>query len=187
MKKTSIKDHGNLLKVFMILLNYDAIRRDIIMLWADSVLASEEESEYPFIELSTSNNTLDTIQILNRNSTHADSEITSRAVLGILYHMLQEEKVALKTAFEVATSISYEKQLTDAEQFLLYRFDEYIELGLHETNEKLRLFNTHFVDLLRVYQDFRLENHSNWPIINEKMKMGLEIQLETVRKKYPYY
>ncbi|MBB6369086.1 hypothetical protein [Chryseobacterium shigense] len=186
MKRASIKDHENLLKVFMILLNYGAIKRDHVTRWADSVLAGENESEYAFIELFTSANVHDTTQILIKNSTDADPEITSRAVLGILYHMLQDEKVVLKTVSDIATHISYEEHLTFDEQFLLYRFDEHIELNLNEVHERLRLFKTNFVDLLAVYKDFTLDNFSGWPAVNGKIKKDLGIKLEVIKKNYPY-
>lgn len=41
MKKTSIKDHENLLKVFVILLNYGVIKKDQVTMWTDSILAGE--------------------------------------------------------------------------------------------------------------------------------------------------
>ncbi|MGG5210064.1 hypothetical protein ACQWU4_14125 [Chryseobacterium sp. MIQD13] len=186
MKSASIKDHKNLLKVFMILLNYGVIRKGDVTAWADSVLADEDESEYAFIELSTSDNVHDTIQILKKNSTDADPEITSRAVLGILYHILQDEKVFLKTVFEIATYISYEEKLTTDEQFLLYRFDEHIEFNLNDVYERLRLFKANFMDLLTIYKLFTLENHDHWPAINEKTLLDLDMRLEVVKNNYPY-
>ncbi|SHH65309.1 hypothetical protein SAMN05421866_3340 [Chryseobacterium oranimense] len=186
MGRAAIKDHENLLKVFVILLEYGAIKRSTINSWADSILASEDESEYEFIELSTATNGHDTTQILKKNSAEADPEITYRAVLGILYHMLQDGKVILKTVFEIATFISYEKSLTSDEQFLLYRFDEHVELNLNDVYETSQLFKTNFLDLLSIYKNFTLNNHNKWPDINENTKQNLNIRLEAVKKNYPY-
>ncbi|CEJ70192.1 hypothetical protein BN1195_02497 [Chryseobacterium oranimense G311] len=186
MGRAAIKDHENLLKVFVILLDYRIIKKDLVTAWADSILTREDESEYVFIELSTSTNVHETIQILNRNSTNAYTEIASRAILGILHHMLEDEKVTLKTVFQVATHLSYEERLTSDEQFLLYHYDEYIELNLNESYETLRLFKTNFLDFLSIYKDFRLDNDDSWPAINEKIKGDLEIKLQPIKKKYPY-
>lgn len=186
MKNASIKDYENLLRVFVVLLNYGLIKIDHIARWADSILASEQESEYAFIELSTSKNLLDTVQILNKNSTNADSEITSRAVLGILYHILQNEQTALKTVFEIATYISYEEQLTSDEQFLLYRFDEHIVLNLNDVYEAARLLKTNFLDLLSIYKGFGLDNYESWPAVNEKVKLDLSMKLELVKGNFLY-
>ena len=183
MKRASIKDYKNLLKVFMILLDYGVIRRNDIAAWADSVLTREEESEYAFIELSTVTNWHDAVQLLNKNSADADPEITSRALLGVLYHMLQDEKVVLKTVFKIATYISYEEQLTPDEQFLLYSLDEYIELNMNEAYE---IFKNNFTDLLSIYKGFTIENYDLWPSINEEIKKDLDIRLKAVKKNYPY-
>ncbi len=186
MKRATIKDYGNLLKVFVILLDYGVIRKEKVISWADSILASENESEYVFIELSTCANTHDIIQVLKKNTLDSDSEITSRAVLGILYHLLDENKVVLKNIFETATHISYEEQLTDEEQFLLYRFDEYIDLFENGVFEKLNLFKTNFEELLGIYKDFKLDNPHQWVTINEKIKQDLQIKLEAFKNGYHY-
>jgi len=186
MKRASIKDHESLLKVFVILLDYHAIKKDLVTAWADSILICEEESEYAFIELSTSTNVHETIQILDSNSANADTEIASRALLGILHYMLLNEKVTLKTVFQIATHLSYEERLTSDEQFVLYHYDEYIELNLNESYETLRHFKTNFLDFLGIYKDFRLDNDESWSAINEKIKQDLEIKMETIKRNYPY-
>ncbi|MBB6332720.1 hypothetical protein HNP24_003723 [Chryseobacterium sediminis] len=186
MKRASIKDYGNLLKVFVILLDYGVIKKEKVISWADSILASENESEYVFIELSTCSYTRDIIQILNKNILDSDSEITSRAVLGILYSLLHEHKVVLKNIFETATHISYEEQLTTEEQFLLYRFDEYTELFENGIFEKLNLFKANFEELLGIYKDFKLDNSHQWVMINEKIKQDLQIKLEAFKGGYLY-
>lgn len=186
MKRASIKDYKNLLKVFVILLEYGVITKNYIAGWADSILASENESEYTFIELSTSKNLLDTVQILNKNSTNADTEITSRAVLGVLYHLLLEEQAALKTVFEMATQISYEEQLTSDEQFLLYRFDEHTVLNLNDVYGTLRLLKTNFLDFLSIYKGFRLDNYESWSAVSEKVKLELPMKLEAVKRNFLY-
>ncbi|WP_223601271.1 hypothetical protein [Chryseobacterium sp. GVT01B] len=186
MKRASIKDYGNLLKVFVILLDYGVIRKEKVISWADSILASENESEYVFIELSTCANTHDIIQVLNKNTLDSDSEITSRAVLGILYHLLDENKVVLKNIFETATHISYEEQLTDEEQFLLYRFDGYTDLFENGIFEKLNFFKTNFEELLGIYKDFKLDNPHQWVTINENIKQDLQIKLEAFKSGYHY-
>ncbi|MDR4894570.1 MULTISPECIES: hypothetical protein [unclassified Chryseobacterium] len=186
MKRASIKDYGNLLKVFVILLEYGVIRKEKVINWADSILASENESEYVFIELSTCSNTHDIKQILNNNTLDSDSEITSRAVLGVLYHLLDEHKVVLKNIFETVTHISYEERLTDEEQFLLYRFDEYTELFESGVFVKSNLFKANFEELLGVYKDFKLDNPHQWVTINEKIKQDLQIKLETFKGNYLY-
>lgn len=119
----------------MILLDHGVIKTSVISLWADSVLASEDESEYAFIELSTIRNGHDMMQLLRKNSETADPEIVSRAVLGILYHELLKGKTSPKKAADIATHISYEENLTSDEQFLLYRYYDYSEIKLNETDE----------------------------------------------------
>ncbi|MDR6920854.1 MULTISPECIES: hypothetical protein [Chryseobacterium] len=186
MNRKPIKDHENLLHAFMILLDQGVIKTSAISLWADSVLASEDESEYAFIELSTIRNGYDMLQLLRKNSENADPEIVSRALLGILYHELLKGEISPKKAADIATHISYEESLTSDEQFLLYRYYEYREINLNETDEALKLYQYHFLTLLEIYQDFHLENDEKWPEINEKLKINLEEKLEMIKQQHPY-
>ncbi|MDR2235582.1 MAG: hypothetical protein LBE92_05625 [Chryseobacterium sp.] len=186
MNRTSIKDHENLLQVFMILLNEGLIPTAMISEWADGILASEEESDYVFIELSTVRDVHDLSQILRKNSAEADPEICSRAVLGILFQLLNTEKVTFKKAFETATHISYEESLSSDEQFLLYRFYDYRDFHSDERYESQRLFKSNFLELLGLYKDFSLDHYEKWPEINEMLKTNLQNQLEVIKKQYPY-
>lgn len=186
MNRKSIKDHENLLCVFMILLDQGALQPYAVSSWADSVLASEEESEYAFIEISTTRNGHDMMQILRNNSGGADPEIVSRAILGLLYHQLRTEEIPLKKATGIATHISFEESLSSDEQFLLYRYYDYGEFNSDENYEALKLYKNNFFQLLGIYREFHSGNDEKWPEINERLKQDLEEKLKIIKQQYPY-
>jgi len=185
--KTSIKDYQNLLKVFAILLEFGAIRTQLVIDWADTILASEEESEYAFIELSTiDKNAQSVIQILLKNCENTSPEITSRAIIGILGNMLKEEKVGLKTAFQITTHLSYEQLLTSEEQYLLYGYWDYLDFKSMDNSETFRHFTIYFNEFLSIYKNFKFENHHQWSTINEQLKPNLSDQLKVIKQNSLY-
>jgi hypothetical protein len=184
--KVSIRNYENLLKVFAELRKFGVITNTNITDWADGILASENLSDYEFIEISTTKNTHDLIVILEKNSQHADSEIVCRAMLGILYHSLTTASLEFKKTLQIIYEISYEKTLTVEEQFLLYGFSEFSMYDLKGTYEGLRLFKEELVDFLSIYKSFTLENHREWMMINAAVLSDLSEKLPKVKRNYPY-
>lgn len=183
--KAQIRNYENLLKVYAELRKFGIITNTDITDWADGILASENLSDYEFIEISKTRNTHDLIVILDKNSQHADLEIVCRAMLGILYHSLTvslEFKKALKVIYE----ISYEEKLTNDEQFLLYGFSEISMYDLRDNYEGFRLFKEDLIEFLKIYKDFTLANHKEWNLINEALATNLTRKLEKINYNYPY-
>ena len=184
--KASIRNYENLLKVFAELRKFGIITNANITDWADEILASENSSDYEFIEISTTKSTHDLIAILDKNSQHADLEIVYRAMLGILYNSLTTVSLEFKKALKVIHEISYEEKLTNDEQFLLYGFSEISMYDLRGNYEGFRLFKEDCMEFLKIYKDFTLANHEEWIVINEILSTGLTEKLEKINHNYPY-
>ncbi|MDR6156525.1 hypothetical protein QF023_000041 [Chryseobacterium sp. SLBN-27] len=182
----NIKNYKNLLKVFAELRKYGIIKNGAIKDWADDILSLEEVSEYEFIEISTTNSTHDLITILDRNSQNADMEIVCRAMLGILYHLLNTKSLEFKKALKIICEISYEERLTKDEQYLLYGFSEYSMYDFDGPYEGLRLFKEDLIKLLKIYESFTLSNYNEWQIKNEILQYELDKELDSIKLNYPY-
>lgn len=182
----NIKNYKNLLKVFAELRKYGIITNDFITGWSDEILSSEKTSEYEFIEISTTNSTHDLITLLDRNSQNADMEIVCRAILGILYHLLNTKSLEFKKALKIICEISYEERLTKDEQYLLYGFSEYSMYDLDGPYEGFRLFKEDLIKLLKIYQSFTLSNYTEWQIKNEILRHALDKELDRIKWNYPY-
>lgn len=182
----TIKDYENLLKVFSELRKYGIIENSDITDWADEILASENLSDYEFIEISTTKSTHDLIVILDKNSQHADWEIVCRAMLGILYHSLRTTSLEFKKALQVIHEISYEEKLTGDEQFLLYGFSEVSMYDLRGNYEGFRLFKKDCIEFLKIYKEFTLANYKEWNLMNEILLIDLTEKLERINHNFPY-
>lgn len=184
--KAQIRNYENLLKVFAELRKFGIITNTDITDWADEILASENLSDYEFIEISTTRNTHDLIVILEDNSQYADLEIVCRAMLGILYRSLTTTSLEFKKALKVIYEISYEEKLTNDEQFLLYGFSEISMYDLRDNYEGFRLFKEDLMEFLKIYKDFTLANHKEWNLINEALATNLTEKLKKINHNYPY-
>ncbi|SDI59056.1 hypothetical protein SAMN05421846_11052 [Chryseobacterium taeanense] len=181
----TIKNYENLLKVFAELRKFGIITNTDITDWADEILASENLSDYEFIEISTTKNSHDLIVILEKNSQYPNLEIVCRAMLGILYHSLTAS-LEFKKALKVIHEISYEEKLTNDEQFLLYGFSEISMYDLRGNYEGFRLFKEDLMEFLKIYKDFTLTNYKEWNLINEILLPALTEKLEKINHNYPY-
>lgn len=183
--KAGIRNYENLLKVFAELRKFGIITNADITDWADEILASENSSDYEFIEISTTKSTHDLIVILDKNSQHADLEIVCRAMLGIL-HSLETTSLEFKKALKMIHEISYEEKLTNDEQFLLYGFSEVSMYDLRGNYEGFRLFKEDLMEFLKIYEDFTLANYKEWNLINEVLSTDLTGKLAKINHNYPY-
>ncbi|WP_294222665.1 hypothetical protein [uncultured Chryseobacterium sp.] len=178
----NIRDHQNLLKVFSVLRKYGIIKNKEIVGWADAVLASEDASEYGFIEISTATSTLQLINILDRVSTNANQEIVCRAILGVLYHLLADKSIEFNDSLPVISEISCEEKLMQDEQFLLYGFSEPLLYELQGPYKGFRIYKQNLIEFLHLYKDFSLENYQEWIFINEMILTDLTEKMEKIRK-----
>lgn len=182
----NIGNHQNLLKVFSTLRRYGIIKSKEIIDWADAVLASEDASEYGFIEISMATSTHELINILDRISTNADQEIVCRSILGILYHLLTDKSIEFNDILPVISEISYEEKLMQDEQFLLYGYSESSSYEFQGVYEGFRLHRGNFIEFLSLYKDFTLTNHREWSFIHKALLTDLSGKLEMVKGNYPY-
>jgi len=178
----NIGNYQNLLKVFSILRKYGIIKSKEIIGWADAVLASEDASEYRFIEISTATSTHELINILDRISINANQEIVCRAILGILYHLLADKSIEFNDSLPVISEISYEEKLMQDEQFLLYGFSEPSLYELQGAYKGFRIYKQNLIEFLHLYKDFTLENYQKWIFIHEMILTNLAEKIEKLRK-----
>lgn len=183
MKENTTK-YKEMFKVFEVLLIGGIIDTNFINNWSDNILSKENESEYEFIELSTTTNTNDLIFLLKRLSSNCNLKISQRAAFGILYNSTLEGFPNIKLASRIVDRFLYENALTQMEKNFLFGIDDFIELaisGIYGDRDKLK---NEFWDFLEIYQAFNFMTYENWIKINNKIEENLEENLKKIQDRY---
>ncbi|WP_344827553.1 hypothetical protein [Chryseobacterium ginsenosidimutans] len=179
------KKYQNLFKVYEILLKKNAIDTKFIIDWADKVIDSPAEVNYVIIELaSDSRNINDTISILNSNTQNFNIEVVSRAVIGILSHLLELGSISINIVSLIINEIAYYKGLTDLENTFLYGYGDFYDLAVQKIYGDLELISKEIKEFISFYGDFNFENYESWSQINKNVKNKLPENLKLLKVKY---
>lgn len=177
--------YQNLFKVYEILLKKNAIDTKFIIDWADKVIDASTELDYVIIELATdSRNINDTISILNNNTQNFNIEVVSRAVIGILSHLLELGSISINIVSLIINEIAYYKGLTDLENTFLYGYGDFYDLAVQKIYGDLELISKEIKEFISFYGDFNFENYESWTQINKNVKNKLPENLKLLKVKY---
>lgn len=177
--------YQNLFKVYEILLKKNAIDTKFIIDWADKVIDTSTELDYVIIELATdSRNINDTISILNSNTQNFNIEVVSRAVIGILSHLLESGSISINIVSLIINEIAYYKRLTDLENTFLYGYGDFYDLAVQKIYGDLELLSKEIKEFISFYIDFNFENYESWAQINKNVKNKLPENLNLLKVKY---
>lgn len=176
--------YKELFKVFEIFLIDGIINTNYVNNWADNILSKESESEYEFIELSTTTNINDLIVLLKRLSANCNLKISQRAVFGVLYNSTFGDFPNIKVASRITSRFVYENSLTDEEKNFLFGIDDFIELAISGIYGNIDKLKNEFWDFLELYQTLNFKTYANWIIINNNIEQNLEKNLKKIQEKY---
>ncbi|MEN2436720.1 hypothetical protein AAH994_14985 [Weeksellaceae bacterium A-14] len=182
--KENPEKYRELFKVFAILLTDGIIESKFVNNWADEILAKETESEYEFIEISTTLNLNDLITLLNKLSENCNLKISQRAIFGILYNSNIGEYIDIKNATKVVSKFTLNNSLTEKERAFLYGIDDFVDLAIEKIYGDLNKLKNEFWDFMEIYQELNFNSVENWNSINKKIEENLQIELEKVTDKY---
>jgi len=183
MKENPTK-YKEVFKVFEVLLIGGIIDTNYINSWADNILSKESESEYEFIELSTTTNINDLIVLLKRLSSNCNLKISQRAVFGTLYNLTLKDFANIKVESRIVDRFVCENKLTQMEKNFLAGIDDFVELAISGIYGDIDRFKNEFWDFLEIYQTFNFTNYENWITINNKIEQNLEENLKKIQDKY---
>lgn len=171
-------------KVFEILLIGGIIDTNYVNSWSDNILSKENESEYEFIELSTTTNINDLIVLLKRLSSNCNLKISQRAVFGTLYNSTLKDFPNIKLATRIVDRFVYENELSQIEKNFLAGINDFVELAISGIYGDIDKFKNEFWDFLEIYQTLNFTNYENWITINNKIEQNLEENLKKIQDKY---
>ncbi|MCJ8211838.1 hypothetical protein MUY27_19115 [Mucilaginibacter sp. RS28] len=169
-------EYCQLIEVFRLGLKLTVIDVSEVKVIAEKILMAEEEPEYVLIELCIAKDANAMLSILSESACiNSVSPIPMRVILGLIFKKFSEEKLSADEAADKIRSINqHESQLdllTGAELIILDEIDFDFEFNDNELLGNDLLF-------LRYYDEFNLENYSNWTSIN----CSVEIKLSDVEQ-----
>lgn len=185
--KEKPEKYKELFKVYQILLTDGIIEPKFVNNWADKILSKEIESEYEFIEVSTTANLNDLITILNKLSQNCDLKISQRATFGILYNSNIYEFFDIKVVSRiVANFTNFNDSLSEKEKAFLYGIDDFVHLAIEKIYGDIHKLKDEFWDFMKIYKEFNFDTHENWCSINKKLEENLSEKIQKVTEKYQF-
>ena len=172
MPPVKAKDFPLLLEVFRDGLTYGLFSRDEIVLWADQIIAKENEPDYFFIDISLSHDVNNLITTLNQYVIESKDPVPVRVILGLIYQKLIDDIINLDTAIVLTERTPFYETLTPFEYRSIYEFEEY-EMFYIDDSEGLK---ETVVKFLSFYKDFNLTNYDRWPEINGQIGETLKVE-----------
>jgi len=172
--------YQELFKVFSLLLADRIIDEKQINNFADEILSKETNSEYEFIELSTTKNLNDLISLLNKFSTNCNTKIAYRAVLGIIYNL----NINIETSSRCISRLSYLNGLSEKEKDFINGIDDFIDLAINKIYGDINRLNSEYLDFLKIYNEFNFDSAENWNAINSKIEHNLIEKIQHVIDKH---
>ena len=171
MSPTKATDFPLLTEVFRGGLRYGLISKEEIVTWADSIIATEDEPDYFFIELSLAKDSNALIEILNNVAMDTGNAIVLRVLLAIIYHKLTDdnETTSVQDAVEFVGRMSMREIPTQFECNSIYTFEEYEFYYLPDVTQ----LQVEIIDFLSIYENFSLHNWNQWPEINKQVETTL--------------
>ena len=169
-----------LFKVYEILLIDGILNVEFVNSWADKILENEEESEYCFIEISTTKNINELITILNKSSINCDNQTAERAVFGILHEINDVKGLELKKASKMVSKFAYTQNLAEFEKSFLYGLDDSIQLAEDRIYGDINILSYKFFEFLKIYDCFTWNNYENWKKLSANLEINLSVKIEKV-------
>ena len=176
---TDPKSVKQLLTVYYRCLIFGIISRKAVIEWADNIIASEDNPDYFFIELSLSHDLNSLLSVILARSA-PDSNTTVRAIFGLLYHQLLAHLIKGEKAVEIIDQYYFKGALLPDEINQIYELTIDKVIG-NKPDENL---TQHLLHFLVNYQEFDLTNYKYWDSISYRVEHGLtnEQKKSAVRK-----
>lgn len=182
--KENPEKYRELFKAFEILLVDGIIDTKFINNWADKILAKESESEFAFIELSTTFDINELVTLLNKLSEKSQLLIAQRAVFGILFNLHIYDSVEIRRVTRIVENFAYSKFLSEQEKNFLYGIDDFMELAINNVYGDFNKLKNEFWEFLEIYKYFNFENYNNWSNINNGLEGEIPENIQNLTEKY---
>lgn len=163
-------DFTLLLGVFRFGLTCGLISKGEIVAWADRIVTNENEPDYFFIEVSLSGNGDSLATILDQHIISSKGPVPLRVIMGLIYQRLTYQLIDVETAIKLMQGIPFYERLNAFEYMSIYDFEDYNIF-----------YSPDFADLkkdvikfLSIYEDFNLDNYSQWHEINKQVEEALK-------------
>lgn len=143
---------------------------------ADWIIATEDEPDYFFIEISLSHDVNELLAVLNSIDIPEDV-LHLRVILGVLNTHLSVEMITADKARSVLNKLIYQSGLTQYERGHIYSItDDYGYSGEKLDDRTQQQFYQHVKDFLDNYSQFNLYNYKNWNDINTELVKRFELE-----------
>ena len=182
--KENPRKYRELFKVFEILLVDGIIDTKFINNWADTILSKEIQSEYEFIEISTTFNINELVTLLNKLSEKSELIIAQRAVFGILYNLNISDSLEIRSVTRIVENFAYSKFLTKQEKNFLYGIDDFMDLAITNVYGDFTKLKNEFWEFLEIYKNFNFKNYNDWSNINNELDGKIPENIENLTEKY---
>jgi len=178
------KLHGNttpgqikqLLGVYREGLKVGLITRKEVIVRADWIIATEDEPDYFFIELSLSHDVNELFTVLNSMDIPEDV-LYLRVLLGVMQTQFSVELITADKARAVLNKFIYHPGLTRYERRHIYSITDDDNYPNEKPDEQTRReFNEHVKDFLDNYSQFNLYNYKNWNDINTELLKRFKVK-----------
>jgi len=164
-----------LLGVFREGIKVGLITRKEVIDRADWIIATEDEPDYFFIELSLSHDVNELLTVLNSIDIPEDV-LYPRVLLGVMRTQLSVDVITTDKVRTVLNKFIYQSRLTRYERGHIYSItDDYGYSGEKLDERALQQFNQHVKDFLNNYSQFNLYNYKNWNNINNELVKRFEL------------
>ena len=188
MLQTNPKDFTALFETFSIGLTNRIISVRQIIDWADAIIEHDAEPDDFIIELAMcgQDNINGLISLLTAYVGEAKSWVAGHATLGLLHHTYTAGKVNFYRVVQTMDWLATHDQVSEEECRLLYGIDDIYSMaveGVHGSVDTIANFVAH---LLAFYQDFRLDNATQWAEIDAALDLKQESFYQQMQSLYPY-
>lgn len=182
--KENPEKYRELFKVFEILLVDGIIDTKFINNWADTILSKEIQSEYEFVEISTTFNINELVTLLNKLSEKSELIIAQRAVFGILYNLNMYDSLEIRSVTRIVENFAYSEFLTEQEKNFLYGIDDFMDLAITNVYGDYTKLKNEFWEFLKIYKNFNFENYHDWSNINNELDGKIPENIQNLAEKY---
>ncbi|MES2275371.1 MAG: 5-formyltetrahydrofolate cyclo-ligase [Bacteroidota bacterium] len=180
----NLTDYKDLLEVYRRGLVLDIVDKVQIIAWADGIIKAATEPDYFFIELSLAKDKNEIIEAITNVNGLTPNAVTSRALLGILYHNLIDKKLQINRVTPILDNLNNREIISEIESAWLYQLSDDYDwnnpsvIPIEQAKENLLSF-------LSKYQEFNVGNYRSWDEINDRLQplfTSIETQLENEYK-----
>jgi hypothetical protein len=160
-----------MLAVYRYGLAWGLVTREQVFNWADSILTVEDTPDYFFIQLSMARSVDELIGIIESEWKPNPDALFARVLIGLLYTQLQNGQIAAERVLTILDEIKWMDVLRWCEDDFVAQinFEREFHLKVEDT------LHEDLLDWLVTYQDFTLQNPTEWPAINEDIEQQLDL------------